>query len=590
MATAEIYEAPLDRIDPSPYNRKHFNEAALDELAKSIKSTDGVIEPVVLRPVGQRLQLVAGERRWLASKRAGRTTVKAIVRPLTDAQAIEWTLQENGQREDVPAVELARTYKALLGQVDSESGKPYSRELISERVSKSYSVVCAILQTENLIPEVAKANAAGVINDSLAMEIAKYTLPQQAEIYLECFQGDGYREYDGLKALAKDKEAEAGISLRRLREYIAHNIHIELAKAPFDVKDGFLLKGVPSCDKCPKRTGNQPGLFDGVQEVKKGDTCTDPSCYQAKEEAFVELKAIEASKPVEQPKHATKEHPVVTVGLKTAGADLSQSAALKKEKAPAAPVVEVKKISIEHYHGQDESRKKGVLYPDEYNLAKPGCKKEVKAILVDGPKIGQVEFICDIKGCSNHGYTGSSSPRDPVTFERKVQIWNQKVLFVYRDAVLKAVMQKIPGQIEGQIESGILLRHLCKNLPHQAVDKIMRVYEQGNKASLESFVKQLSGAKLFKFLLVASLVEDLGVDDLAWEREEGGLTKVAESYKVDTKKLLAEAKAELEKKRPKSDKEKEAEAKKDTAEVVKAHGKKVVKDAKKVMAKGKGKK
>jgi ParB family chromosome partitioning protein len=419
------------------------------------------------------------------------------------------------------------------------------------------------------------------------MEIAKYTLPQQAEIYLECFQGDGYREYGGLKELAKDKEAEAGISLRRLREYIAHNIHIELAKAPFDVKDGFLLKGVPSCDKCPKRTGNQPGLFDGVQEVKKGDTCTDPSCYQAKEEAFVELKAIEASKPVEQPKHATKEHPVVTVGLKTAGADLSQSAALKKEKTPAAPVVEVKKISGE-YH-QEESKKKGVLYPQDYNLAKPGCKKEVKAILVDGPKIGQVEFICDIKGCSNHGYTGSSSPRGPVTFEHKVQIWKQKVLFVYRDAALKATINKLPKQIGAQ-EANIVMFHLLKTLPHKANEKLIRVLGLDEKTDIDKYAKKLTGAGLMQFIVAACLLEDLGVDDLAWEREEGGLTKVAESYKVDTKKLLAEAKAELEKKRPKSDKEKEAEAKKDTAEVVKAHGKKVVKAAKKVMAKGKGKK
>src|ERR1051325_3070227 len=107
-------EVLIDSIDANPYQtRRRINEAAMEELAESIRAS-GVVQPVVLRPATNgRFQLVAGERRWLASKRAGKTTVPAVVRQISDEQAMEITIIENLQREDLNPMEQARAFERL---------------------------------------------------------------------------------------------------------------------------------------------------------------------------------------------------------------------------------------------------------------------------------------------------------------------------------------------------------------------------------------------------------------------------------------------------------------------------------------------
>src|SRR5712672_2054785 len=107
-------EIPIESIDPNPYQtRRRINEAALEELAESIRAS-GVVQPVVLRPTANgRFQLVAGERRWHASKRAGKTTIPAVVRQISNEQAMEITIIENLQREDLNPIEQARAFERL---------------------------------------------------------------------------------------------------------------------------------------------------------------------------------------------------------------------------------------------------------------------------------------------------------------------------------------------------------------------------------------------------------------------------------------------------------------------------------------------
>src|SRR5947208_2272008 len=107
-------EIPVDQIDPNPYQtRRYINEESLSELTDSIRVT-GVVQPVVVRPTGGgRFQLIAGERRWLASKRAEKTTIPAVVREVSNAQAMEITIIENLQREDLNPVEQARAFERL---------------------------------------------------------------------------------------------------------------------------------------------------------------------------------------------------------------------------------------------------------------------------------------------------------------------------------------------------------------------------------------------------------------------------------------------------------------------------------------------
>jgi ParB family transcriptional regulator, chromosome partitioning protein len=107
-------EIPLDQIERNPYQtRTQFDEAKLAELAQSI-SASGVVQPIVVRPLtGGRYQLITGERRWLASKKANKATIPAIVRQVSDEQTLEMTIVENLQRADLNPIEQARAYQRL---------------------------------------------------------------------------------------------------------------------------------------------------------------------------------------------------------------------------------------------------------------------------------------------------------------------------------------------------------------------------------------------------------------------------------------------------------------------------------------------
>ena len=108
-----VRELPVELIDRNPYQtRSRFDDIALNELAESIKIS-GVIQPITVRQHAGRNQLITGERRWLASQRAGKATVPAIVRQLSNEQAMEITIVENLQREDLNPVEQARAYERL---------------------------------------------------------------------------------------------------------------------------------------------------------------------------------------------------------------------------------------------------------------------------------------------------------------------------------------------------------------------------------------------------------------------------------------------------------------------------------------------
>jgi ParB family chromosome partitioning protein len=107
-------EIPVDQIDPNPFQtRSQVNQEQLTELAASI-AANGVVQPVLVRPLANgRFQLIAGERRWRASLLAGKTTVPAMLRQVSDEQAMEITIVENLQRADLNPMEQARAFERL---------------------------------------------------------------------------------------------------------------------------------------------------------------------------------------------------------------------------------------------------------------------------------------------------------------------------------------------------------------------------------------------------------------------------------------------------------------------------------------------
>jgi ParB family chromosome partitioning protein len=113
-STGKPLEIALERIERNPsQTRTRFDEAKLAELAQSIAAT-GVVQPVVVREIaGGRYQLIMGERRWRASQMAGKATIPAIVRQVSDEQALEMTIVENLQRADLNPIEQARAFERL---------------------------------------------------------------------------------------------------------------------------------------------------------------------------------------------------------------------------------------------------------------------------------------------------------------------------------------------------------------------------------------------------------------------------------------------------------------------------------------------
>jgi ParB family chromosome partitioning protein len=129
-------EIPLDLIDPNPFQtRSQVSQEQLSELAASI-SANGVVQPVLVRPLsGGRFQLIAGERRWRASQIAGKTTVPAILRQVSDEQAMEITIVENLQRADLNPMEQARAFERLSREFHM------TQEQMSQRTGKDRATV-----------------------------------------------------------------------------------------------------------------------------------------------------------------------------------------------------------------------------------------------------------------------------------------------------------------------------------------------------------------------------------------------------------------------------------------------------------------
>jgi ParB family chromosome partitioning protein len=139
-------QVDIDLIEPSPYQpRTHFREEGLEELSRSIQSS-GIIQPLVVRPIGSRFQLIAGERRWRASQRAGLSKVSVIVRQVPDELALEMTLVENLQREDLNAMEAARAFERLMDEFN------LTQESVAERTGKDRATVANSIRLLKLEP------------------------------------------------------------------------------------------------------------------------------------------------------------------------------------------------------------------------------------------------------------------------------------------------------------------------------------------------------------------------------------------------------------------------------------------------------
>lgn len=153
-----LLELPVDAIDANSYQpRRHFDEEALTALAASVSEL-GVLQPILVRPHGERFELIAGERRWRAAKRAGLRTVPAIVRTVTDVASLEQALVENLHRQDLNALEEAAAYQQLIEDFH------LTHDELATRVGKSRSAVSNALRLFQLPPSIQRLVAEGQLS------------------------------------------------------------------------------------------------------------------------------------------------------------------------------------------------------------------------------------------------------------------------------------------------------------------------------------------------------------------------------------------------------------------------------------------
>ena len=277
--TEGLQELPLSQIIPTPDNNRRIDpdSQAIQDLATSIGEM-GVIQPVVVRPhptEKDMFDLRAGARRFYASKKANQETIPAVVRQLTDEQAMEVTVVENMQREDLAPLEEATGVQKLLdtGHVVEE-------------------IAAAIGRTETWVYMRAQLMR---LTDGWKSDIRH---PYDEETHSDYGSQINTWSAAHLELVARLPEETQERLLKRYTEAVYHrpslkdlrgeiaNLTRQLGKAGFDLTDGSLTKGAPACTDCGQRAGMKPDLF-GLQEetpIKK-DTCLHGPCYEKKMQA-----------------------------------------------------------------------------------------------------------------------------------------------------------------------------------------------------------------------------------------------------------------------------------------------------------------
>jgi ParB family transcriptional regulator, chromosome partitioning protein len=202
-----LLQIDIDLIDPSPYQpRTRFREAALDELARSIQSS-GIVQPLVVRRIAGRFQLIVGERRWRAAQKAALSRVPVVVRDVPEEMALEMTLVENLQREDLNPIEQAHAFQRLTDEFH------LTQEQVAERTGKDRATIAnalRLLKLEEPIRDLLEEGrvTAGHGRALLAIPDVKLRL-----------------------TLAK-KIARGGMTVRQVERLAAHNLKPRAAASP----------------------------------------------------------------------------------------------------------------------------------------------------------------------------------------------------------------------------------------------------------------------------------------------------------------------------------------------------------------------
>lgn len=179
-----LMQLPIDQLVRGKYQpRRHFDQAQLQELAESIKTTGGLLQPIVIRPLGaNQYEIIAGERRWRAAQLAGLTEVSCLMSHYSDEQALQASIIENINRADLNPIEEALAYQRLIDEFH------YLHDEVAAAVGKSRTTVTNALRLLKLDTRIQELIIAGKLSEGHGKILAGIPLIQQYQLAERCLQ------------------------------------------------------------------------------------------------------------------------------------------------------------------------------------------------------------------------------------------------------------------------------------------------------------------------------------------------------------------------------------------------------------------
>ncbi len=284
MPNSEYQKLPLASLVESPINpRKTFGDEALRELAQSIQA-QGLLQPILVRPLVNKYEVVCGARRFRACALAGLTEIDCRVVDMSDEQVIDAQIVENLQRQDVHPLEEAACIEGLL------KTKLYdSPQAVADKIGRSERFVLRRLKLMDLRDELVKALQSGEVPIGWAEMASTLTMGEQAEALADFRHSWGHKGVAGLRAWMRNRSVSLNNTLWKL-------------------DDAKLFPQAGACSVCPKNSNN--GLFPEEGELR----CLDRECFGAKKEAhFGQMIAKARKKHPDAPLLYPTWHPDSTV-------------------------------------------------------------------------------------------------------------------------------------------------------------------------------------------------------------------------------------------------------------------------------------
>lgn len=611
MAQAELEYLPVGSIRPSgtpiqALRRARFNSERLFELAASIKEA-GVIEPIIVRPITPdghvKYELVAGERRWIASDRAGLAHVPAIVRNLTAAQVLTTQLIENKQRDDYTPLEEGQGYKDLmdLDHLDAEQ--------VGTMIGKSRAYVYARRKLLDLCPQARNALQGGLIDASKGLLIARLGAEKLQVKALELMSETNWRgepiSYKAAFAAVRDKcmkplgnapfTLDDATLYRPMTKadpgYLVHDWHKvklvsnrdgsddyacercpakfkrrrlgeELPLGPCKAKNGTVA--LPPCLTCPHYSGQDAELRADLADA---DVCTNVDCFEAKV-LCVGLKrkaqAEEAGTPVLSGEEAKKIAPRKDklVGYVDLDEPCDWDHFAEPEPEPKADDPDGESADFKTLYAAWERRSEAHQHRT-YRQLLGDAKVDVK--LLEDPKTKKVRELIPVKQArqllaKQHeiklpGHVAAPAPKS-ATYDRaaehakyeaeqKARQEREARELLYRQRILQAIAAKCAGPVKRD-ELVDISDQLLED--HATREGLKFVYEKLPEPG------QLKEADLGKLIRLAGVA-----DSCCWAgRNPGPLLALAKRFKVDVSKVKAAIAAE---EKAKTKAEKDAEKK-----------------------------